>query len=146
MTGDTFDPFDLPSSFDPLGSEAPPPPRRRRVGGAASPSGSDRPEQGLEPAAVGAVRGDAGVPTTPIGAGDRLAHLLRPAPPPGDDGTVRLAALEAQVADLTARVAALEAQIRAPTQAPVTGAAAVSGKHRTGKRPARKTRLPPFLR
>ena len=142
MTGDTFDPFGLPSSFDPLGSEAPPPPRRRRVGGALGASA----RHGLEPAAVGAVRGDAGVSTTPVGAGDRLAHLLRLAPPPGDDGTARLVALEAQVAALTARLATLEAQIRAPTQAPVTGAAAVSGKHRTGKRPARKTRLPPFLR
>jgi len=142
MTGDTFDPFDLPSAFDPLGSEAPPPPRRRRVGSAVGPSARHGPES----AAVGAVRGDAGVSTTPVGAADRLAHLLRPPRPAGDDTVTRLVALEAQVAALTARLAALEAQIRAPTQAPVTGADAACRKHTTEKRPARKTRLPPFLR
>ena len=109
MTNDTFDPFDLPSSFDPLGSDAPPPPRRRRVGGA-----------------VGAAPDDTRVPTTPVGAGDRLPPLLlqtEPATPPkccevaaaptgnGTDSVTRLAILEDQVVALTAQVEALRTTI-----------------------------------
>ena len=61
-------------------------------------------------AAGDAVLGDTRVASTPVGAGDRLAHLLQPASPLGDDGKARLAALEAHVAALTARFAALAAQ------------------------------------
>lgn len=89
MTKDTCDPFDLPSSFDPLKNEAPPPPRRRR---------------GAEPAAAEPVQRGGG------GAGERLAHLL--APPAGaarlgngpDDMPARIEALEAEIAVLTARL------------------------------------------
>jgi hypothetical protein len=95
-----FDPFDLPNSFDPLGSELPPPPRRRRGGAATA-----KPE----------------LPANP-----RPAHLLPPAAPPtpagphrpaavdaSNDMPIRLAALEDEVATLTARVDDLLALIDA---------------------------------
>jgi|GEM_PF-2457138 len=87
---DTFDPFDLPSSFDPLGSADPSPPSRQRIGSAASATV----HHGLEPAAVRAVPADARPSTTPIGAGDRPVHLLPPVRPAGDDTVARLAALD----------------------------------------------------
>ena len=112
MTAGTFDPFDLPSSFDPLGDDSleptgqsaysrhgPPPARQRRVGGAAEPN-----------------RGEG--PAIEAGAGGRLAHLLQPPRPPGEDGTARLAALEAQVAALTTRLGALEGKSEHPRTAP----------------------------
>lgn len=122
MTNDPFDPFDLPRSFDPLGSEAPPPPRRRRVGSAVGASA----RHGLESTAVGEAPDDTRVPTMPVGAGDRLAHLLlqtEPATPPkccevaaaptgnGTDSVTRLAILEDQVVALTAQVEALRTTI-----------------------------------
>jgi hypothetical protein len=103
---DTFDPFDLPSSFDPFATAAAPPPTRRR-----------RP--GAEVAATATEPADR--PTNP-----RLAHLLPPAEPAlrphpspggtggaGTDGTAtdigaRLAALEDEVAILEARLTSLE--------------------------------------
>ena len=63
---DTFDPFTLESTFDPLQSQTPPPPPRRRP--APSP---DKPTAS---------------PPADIGAGNRLAHLL----PPGDQPTANL--------------------------------------------------------
>jgi hypothetical protein len=103
---DTFDPFDLPSSFDPLSYEGPPPPRRQRR------SGAEATVTTAEPAHH---------PTNP-----RLAHLLPKAKPPallrpsrtGTDGAAavgtatdigaRLAALEDEVAILEARLTSLE--------------------------------------
>jgi hypothetical protein len=105
---DTFDPFDLPSSFDPLSYEGPPPPRRQRR------SGAEATVTTAEPAHH---------PTNP-----RLAHLLPPAEPAlrphpsprgtGTDGAAadgtatdigaRLAALEDEVAILEARLTSLE--------------------------------------
>jgi hypothetical protein len=103
---DTFDPFDLPSSFDPLGYEDPVPPRRRRASSGAQP----------EAAAVPAERT----------VNPRLAHLLPPAEPAlrphpsprgtggaGTDGAAtdigaRLAALKDEVAILEARLTSLE--------------------------------------
>jgi hypothetical protein len=97
---DTFDPFDLPSSFDPLGSEAPPPPSRRRVAA----TGANAVSQGA-------------------GAGGRLAHLLKPDKPTaavGPSGDVqggqtasRILALEDEVAILTARLDGLQAAVTA---------------------------------
>jgi hypothetical protein len=86
MTDDSFDPFDLPATFDPLAPVAPAPPRRRRLAAAA--------EAAHGPGAGG-------------GAAGRLAHLLRPNPsevanPPSVED------LQAQVAILTARLDSLE--------------------------------------
>ena len=97
MTGSAFDPFDLPSNFDPLGQEGPPPPRRRRAVGVVQP---------------------------PAGAGGRLAHLLAPAaaqavgrPGGGCAGpsapVQRLADLEQAVTILQARLDTLEATLTA---------------------------------
>jgi hypothetical protein len=108
---DTFDPFDLPSSFDPFATAAAPPPTRRRRPGARAAATATEP---------------ADRPTNP-----RLAHLLPPAEPAlrlhpsprgtggaGTDGTAadgtatdigaRLAALEDEVAILEARLTSLE--------------------------------------
>jgi hypothetical protein len=96
---DTFDPFDLPSNFDPLGYEGPPPPIRRVM-------------------AAGAY-----VVSQGAGAGGRLTHLLKPPDPvtaarpsghAGAGGTAaRLLALEDEVAILTARLDSLEATLSA---------------------------------
>jgi hypothetical protein len=104
-----FDPFDLPSSFDPLSCEGPPPPRRQRR------SGAEATVTTAEPAHH---------PTNP-----RLAHLLPKAEAPallrpprtGTDGAAavgpatdigaRLAALEDEVAILEARFIGLKAQL-----------------------------------
>lgn len=100
MTGDTFDPFALPSAFDPLGSESSEPTsqlsRRRRSQSAADPRPVDVP-----------------APAATVGAGGRLAHLLTPPLPPEaepvGDAPTRLTALEAQVAGLCARLDDLQA-------------------------------------
>ena len=83
MTDDTFDPFDLPSSFDPLGSDGPPPPRQRRKFAAA------RPEPPANP---------------------RLAHLLPPAGPPVPAGPHRPATVEAS-SDMPTRLGAVEDEV-----------------------------------
>ena len=87
---DTFDPFDLPSAFDPLATATPPPPRRRREAAAAT--------------------AEAERPMNP-----RLAHLLpavahsasdaRRSGTASDDAdtSARFATLEDEVAILTAR-------------------------------------------
>ena len=106
MTNSTFDPFDLPSSFDPLQSQPPPPPRRRPA-----------PLPG-EPAVS---------PSADIGAGNRLAHLLPPgdqcaadrqhapgrgkATPDPEDIAARLLALEDNLAILTARLDSLHTTV-----------------------------------
>ena len=106
---DSFDPFALESSFDPLQSQPPPPPPRRRQAPALD-----------QPAAN---------PPPEIGAGNRLAHLLRPGnqpaasrqPDPGyakatsepEATTARLAALEDDVAILTARLDSLHTAVNA---------------------------------
>ncbi len=115
---DTFDPFDLPSAFDPLARDSlepngqsaylrhamgptgqsaysrhgPPPPRRRREEGDTARAEADRP------------------------VNPRLAHLLPPAEAPATDArpsgatkgdaetAARLATLEDEVAILTARL------------------------------------------
>jgi len=77
MARDTFDPFDLPSTFDPLQSQTPPPAHRPRPPSATS-------------------------PPTQAGAGDRLAHLLSRAEPATAEA--HLAALEDGVAILAARL------------------------------------------
>ena len=118
---DTFDPFTLESTFDPLGSEPlaptgqsaysrqdPPPPRQRR---------RPAPVPG-EPAVS---------PSAEIGAGNRLAHLLRPgdqcaagrqhapgrgkATPDPEDVAARLLALEDNLAILTARLDSLHTAV-----------------------------------
>lgn len=136
MSDTTFDPFDLPSTFDPLGSESleptgqsaymrrgpeptgksaysrqdPPPPRRQR----RQSSSGDKP---------------ATSPPPDIGAGNRLAHLLRPGHQPAADRqrartcgkatadpeatTARLLALEADIATLTARLDSLHTTVTA---------------------------------
>jgi hypothetical protein len=113
VSASTFDPFDLPSSFDPLQSGSPeptgqsaysrqaPPPHRRPV--PASPG----PLQSCHPPA--------------IGAGNRLAHLLRPGNQPGcgkatpdpEDTATRLLTVEDDVAILTARLDSLHTAVTA---------------------------------
>lgn len=102
---DTFNPFALPSSFDPLDSHAPPPPRRRRGMAADAVARPDKEE---------------------AGASGRLAHLLPPAAA-GRQGVAaagagsagpsapaqRLADLEDAVAIQQARLDALEATLTA---------------------------------
>ena len=102
---------DRPSTFDRLQSQPPPPPRRRQ---APSPDHS------------------AASPPPDIGAGNRLAHLLRPGHEPAADrrraqerekattepnepeaSTARLAALEADIATLTARLDSLHPTVTA---------------------------------
>ena len=96
------------------------------------------------------VPGDARASKTPVGAGDRLAPLLRPARPSGDDAATRLAALEAQVAALTARLDGLEAwlidQLDQQFQRLATSTAALIDEMCGAKRQARKPKRPPFLR
>ena len=91
---------DLPSTFDPLQSQPPPPLRRRHVLSRGEPPAS---------------------PPVDIGAGNRLAHLLRPGHRPADgkpttdpEATItRLAALEADIATLTARLDSLHTTVTA---------------------------------
>ena len=116
---DPFDPFDLPSSFDPLGRESleptgqsaylrrdPAPPNRRRADSSAPPAtAAAPPERAVNP---------------------RLAHLLPPAEPalrprpdrppghaPPDETAAHLLALEDEVSILTARLDGLEATLTA---------------------------------
>jgi hypothetical protein len=107
VNNSTFDPFALESTFDPLQSQPPPPPPRRRP----APSR-------YQPAAN---------PPTEIGAGNRLAHLLRPGDQPAanrqrapthgkattepEAPTARLAALEDDIAILTARLDSLHTAV-----------------------------------
>ena len=84
MTRDTFDPFALASTFDPLHHQAPPPAHRPRPPSAAS-------------------------PPTEAGAGNRLAHLLSRAEPATAEA--RLQALEDEVAILTAHLDSLHTAV-----------------------------------
>ena len=103
---DSFDPFDLPSSFDPFASQAYPPPPCRRRAAAATPASDGITKM------PGAGHG---------GAGGRLAHFLPPAEPPAPPGTgsagndtdtaTRLATLQHEVATLTARLDGLQAAL-----------------------------------
>jgi hypothetical protein len=110
MSDATFNPFDLPSSFDPLGSDAPATPARRR-----------RPAEPAAPARQGSSDNE---PTKSAGVGGRLAHLIPAADQPHaasgsaagngatpDDGNARLKALEEKVAILTHRFDELQAAI-----------------------------------
>jgi hypothetical protein len=105
MTDGTFDPFDLPATFDPLAPVAPVPPRRRRLAEAAA----------TAEAPPGQMAG--------AGAGGRLAHLLRPrahGSAPAMDADARIAVLEGHLAALEARIDGLEARLiaRLQTQGP----------------------------
>lgn len=113
MNDSTFDPFDLPSSFDPLGSGSVEPT------GQSALSKPNRPLPRRRPAPPGDK--SAAEPPAEIGAGNRLAHLIRPdrqrAPERGKSTTdpeviaARLAALEDDLAILTARLDSLHTAV-----------------------------------
>lgn len=95
MSGASFDPFDLPATFDPLAPVTAAPPRRRRL--ALATAVSEAPDS-----------------FAGTGAGGRLAHLLRPradGPAPAMDADARIAVLEGHLAALEARIDGLEAAI-----------------------------------
>ena len=108
---DTFDPFELPSSFDPLGS------------GCLEPNGQSAYLRQDSPPR----RTQAATAAQPplVGAGGRLAHLLAPAAAPAvgrqrgvgsvapTEPAQRLAEVEDEVTILQARLDALEATLTA---------------------------------
>jgi hypothetical protein len=111
MSDTSFDPFALPSSFDPLQSGSPEPTGQSAYSRQAPPPHrwpvpvSSGPPQCCDPPA--------------IGAGNRLAHLLRPAdrptcgkaPTEPETTTARLAALEDEIAILAARLDSLHTAV-----------------------------------
>jgi hypothetical protein len=122
---DTFDPFDLPSSFDPFGRDSLTPTgqsaylRRGQEPTGQSAYSMQPPPRHLR-ADGGTLRATAAAPAERA-VNPRLAHLLPPAEPAlrphpsprGTDGTAtdigaRLAALEDEVAILEARLTSLE--------------------------------------
>lgn len=129
MSDDTFDPFNLPSSFDPLGSDSreptgrsaytrhTPEPTGRSAYMRQEPTSPHQRRRAAEPAARASESATVEERTASAGAGGRLTHLLRAAAlselaggsaagnsaTPGDSA-VRLATLEDKIAILNNRL------------------------------------------